>query len=338
MRPQLVRHRARALTFSSAVFLFCAGYEATHAWHLDDQPFGFRLLITQDRNTGFTPVAHPFFSVNPAADDFLREAPFTFKAIPAFVYEYTGLEAGGFVSSVSLAGSFRPTEEGTFMGSYGRTDVFNSTTRQGEKFGLDSDNFTLRYSRHLLPNVTIGGSVKLSRVSSSLEDSASKTESSGFVSEFTMGLLTGLNDQWTAGLLMTQEPVWSHGTISSDGSKTRSSSTTLLSRYRIGLGWRPLPTFGLYVDGEYLRAANKDAAMNFARGNLLAEYFPTPVMALRAGAIIDSAARVTYNAAIGYYGFSAVKFDFGYSRNAFAEVRREFGTMNYFFVILSTAF
>jgi hypothetical protein len=110
---------------------------------------------------------------------------------------------------------------------------------------------------------------------------------------------------------MTQEPVWSHGTISSDGSKTRSSSTTLLSRYRIGLGWRPLPTFGLYVDGEYLRASNKDAAMNFARGNLLAEYFPTPVMALRAGAIIDSAARVTYNAAIGYYGFSAVKFDFG---------------------------
>jgi hypothetical protein len=92
------------------------------------------------------------------------------------------------------------------------------------------------------------------------------------------------------------------------------------------------------VDGEYLRASNKDAAMNFARGNLLAEYFPTPVMALRAGAIIDSAARVTYNAAMGYYGFSAVKFDFGYSRNAFAEVRREFCTMNYFFVILSTAF
>ena len=78
--------------------------------------------------------------------------------------------------------------------------------------------------------------------------------------------------------------------------------------------------------------------MNFARGNLLAEYFPTPVMALRAGAIVDSAAKVTYNAGIGYYGFSAVKFDFGYSRNAFTEVRHEFGTMNYFFLILSTAF
>jgi hypothetical protein len=320
------------------VFLLFAGSELTHAWHLDDQPFGFRLLITQDRNTRFTPVAHPVFSVNPAADDFMREAPFIFKAIPAFVYEYTGLEAGGFVSSVSLGGSFRPTNEGTIMAVYGRTDVFNSTTRQGQKFGLDSDNFTMRYSRHLRSNVTLGGSVKLSRVSSSLEDSASKTESSGFVSEFTIGLVMGLNDQWTAGLLMTQEPVWSRATILSDGSKTRVSSTTLLSRFRTGVGWRPLPTFGLYVDGEYLRAANKDAKMNFVRGNLLAEYFVTPVLALRAGAIVDSATRVTYNAAIGYYGFSVVKFDFGYSRNAFAEVRREFGAMNYFFAILSTAF
>jgi hypothetical protein len=33
-----------------------------------------------------------------------------------------------------------------------------------------------------------------------------------------------------------------------------------------------------------------------------------------------------------------VKFDVGYSRNAFAEVRHEFGTMNYLFVIVSTAF
>ena len=157
MRPQLVRHRARALTISSAVYLFCAGSEVIHAWHLDNQPFGFRLLITQDRNTGFTPVAHPFFSVNPAADDFLREAPLAFKAIPAFAYEYTGLEARGFVSSVSLAETFRPTEEGTFMTVYGRTDVFNSTTRQGEKFGLNSDNFTLRHSRHLWPTSRSAG-------------------------------------------------------------------------------------------------------------------------------------------------------------------------------------
>ena len=155
MCPQLVRHRrARALTFSSAVFLFFASSEVTHAWQLDDQPFGFRLLVTQDRNTGFSPVAHPVFSVNPAADDFLREPPFTYTAAPGVAYEYTGLSAGGFVSTASLASYFRFSEEGTFMGVYGRTDVFNSTTRQGEKFDLDSDGVTLRYSRHLLPNVT----------------------------------------------------------------------------------------------------------------------------------------------------------------------------------------
>ncbi|MDZ4347771.1 MAG: hypothetical protein U1E51_35635 [Candidatus Binatia bacterium] len=338
MYRQRNRRRYRvAIGWCALILLLPIRNNAT-AWHLDDQPFGFRLLTTQDRNLGFSPVAHPVFSSNPAADDFMRDPPFTYKAAPGVAYEYTGLGAGGFVSTVSLAGYFRPSEEGTFMGVYGRTDVFNSTTRQDAKFGLNSNGITLRYSRHLQPNVTLGGSVKLTKVGSSLEDSASKVKSSGFVSEFTLGLLAGLNERWTAGILMTQAPLWSDAEIFSGGVKTTDSSKTLISRLRPGLGWRPTPAFGLYVEGEYIRVANKDAKMNFARGNLLAEYFPTPVVALRAGAILDSAAKVTYNAGFGYYGFSAVKFDVGYSNNAFAEVRHEFGKMHYLFVILSTTF
>lgn len=268
----------------------------------------------------------------------MREAPFTFNAIPAFIWEYTGLEAGGFVSSTSLGASFRPTDEGTIMASYGRTDVFDSTTRQGVDFGLNSDNFTLRYSRHVRHNVTLGSSIKLTRSWSQLKDTMSKVESNGFVSEFNFGVLVGLNDRWTAGMLMTQAPLWSKANIFHGGSKSTESSHALVSRYRPGIGWRPTPSLGLYLDGDYIRVATKDAKMNFARGNLLAEYFPIPELALRAGVIVDSAAKITYNAGLGYYGFRAVKFDLGYTRNAFAEVRREFGTMNYLFVILSTAF
>jgi hypothetical protein len=337
-RRHQVSQLLRLVTGACAVFFLLAIADVATAWHLHDQPFGFRLLITQDRNTGFTPVAHPIFSTNPAADDFMREPPFTFKAIPALIYEYTGLEAGGFVSSVSTGGTFRPTDNGTIMGIYGRTDVFDSTTRQGADFGLNSDNFTLRYSRHLRPNVTLGGSLKLSRVWSQLRDSASRVESTGFVSEFTAGVLAGLNEQWTVGMLVTQQPLWTNAEISSGGVSSTDTSKALVSRYRTGVGWRPSPSLGFYLDGTYLRVANKDARMNFARGNILAEYFPTPVIAMRAGMIVDSAAKVTYNAGIGYYGFSAVKIDVAYTRNAFMEVRHEFGTMNYFFLILSTAF
>lgn len=148
------------------------------AWDLHSQPFGFRLLTTQDRNLAFTPVAHPVFSSNPAADDFMREPPFIYKAAPGIAYEYTGLGNGGFVQGITLAGFFRPTDEGTFMANYGRTDVFNSTTRQGFKFTLDSDGVSLRHSRHLRPNITLGGSIKLSRLGSGLEDSATKIDSS----------------------------------------------------------------------------------------------------------------------------------------------------------------
>jgi hypothetical protein len=338
MYRQRVRHRYRAAIGWCALFLLLGTGKVATAWHLHDQPFGFRLLATQDRNLGFSPVAHPIFSSNPAADDFMREAPFTYKAAPGLAYEYTGLGAGGFVSTVSLAGYFRPSDEGTFMGVLGRTDVFNSTTRQGEKFTLNSTGVTLRYSRHVQPNITLGASAKFTGLGSGLEDSETKINSSGFISEFTLGILGSLNENWTAGMLMTQAPLWSWTNVFSDGSKTYGSSKTLLSRYRPGIGWRPSPTFGLYVEGEYIRVATKDAKMNFARGNLLAEYFPTPVIALRAGAILDSAAKFTYNAGFGYYGFSAVKFDVGYSHNAFAEVRHEFGKMHYLFIILSTAF
>jgi hypothetical protein len=312
--------------------------DSATAWHLDGQPFGFRLATTQNRNNGFSPVAHPVFSANPAADDFMREPPFTFKAIPAIAYEHTALGAGGFVSSVSLLGSSRPTEEGTIMGIYGRTDVYDSKTRQGTKFDINTDAFTLRYSRHATSNITLGGSVKLSRTASLLDDGSSRSESNGFISEFSVGILAGLNEKWTAGMLLTQQPLWSRAKIFSAGEKSTESGKALVSRYRTGVGWRPTPSHGLYLDGEYLRVSDKAATMNFGRGNLLAEYFPTPVVALRAGAIVDSAAKITYNAAAGYYGFQAIKFDVGYSHNAFAEVRHEFGRMHYFFAIISTAF
>jgi hypothetical protein len=180
--------------------------------------------------------------------------------------------------------------------------------------------------------------VKLSRTASLLDDGSSRSESNGFISEFSMGILAGLNEKWTAGMLLTQQPLWSRAKIFSAGEKSTESGKALVSRYRTGVGWRPTPSHGLYLDGEYLRVSDKAATMNFARGNLLAEYFPTPVVALRAGAIVDSAAKITYNAAAGYYGFQAVKFDIGYSHNAFAEVRHEFGRMHYFFAIVSTAF
>ena len=95
------------------LFTFCGKADA---WHLHDQPFGFRLSITQNRNGGFTPVAHPVFSVNPAGDDYLREAPYTFTGAGGGIFEFTGLEAGGLVSSASAVGYFRPESAGTFLG------------------------------------------------------------------------------------------------------------------------------------------------------------------------------------------------------------------------------
>ena len=307
------------------------------AWHLDNQPFGFRLLVTQDRNSGFAPVAHPVFSINPAADDFLRDPP-SYKAVPGIALEWTGLEAGGWVSTESLLSYLRPAEEGTFLGIYGRTDVYDSKTRQGEIFDLDGDAFTLRYSRHLSQTITLGGGVKVTRSKAMLKAADAKVESTGVESEFTLGLLAGLNPQWTAGFLVTQAPLWSNTKFVSDGTTDREKATTHLTRVRGGVGWKPRPTLGLYADAEYLRVSSDGASMNSARGILFGEYFLTPTLALRLGTVVDSAAKVTYNFGVGYYGLKGVNFDVAYSHNAFAEVAHEFGKTDYLLLIVSTSF
>jgi hypothetical protein len=65
---------------------------------LRDKPFGFRLQITDDRTTNFFPAAHPVLSMNPAADDFTREPPFSYNVLGVLVSELGSFEAGGWVS------------------------------------------------------------------------------------------------------------------------------------------------------------------------------------------------------------------------------------------------
>jgi hypothetical protein len=84
------------------------------------------------------------------------------KALAGLVSENGSFAAGGGVTINSAIALLRlPDDGGTVTPLFTRTDVYDSTTRQGQDFDLWTDAATIRYSRHIAANWSLGGAVKL---------------------------------------------------------------------------------------------------------------------------------------------------------------------------------
>ena len=201
---QPVRHLA-----GFALVILLASASTLYGWGLTEKPFGFRLQITDDRTTNFFPAAHPILAMNPAGDDFTREPPFNYNVLGGLVSENASFAAGGGVTINSAIVLIRlPGDAGTLTPLFTRTDVFDSTTRQGQDFDLSTNATTLRYSRHIAPNWSLGGAIKLLRNHTALADSAVKIGSNVTKAEYTLGVLGSPAANWTTGLFVTQAPAW----------------------------------------------------------------------------------------------------------------------------------
>lgn len=173
------------------------GVGVAWAWDLREKPFGFRLQITDDRTTNFFPAAHPVLSMNPAADDFTREPPLEYRVLGGLVSELGSFDAGGWVSINSAIAFVRlPADTGTVTPLFTRTDVYDSTTRQGQDFDLRTNAGTLRYSRRMGSNWSIGGAIKVLNNHTALADSAVKAGSSVIKAEYTLGVLASPAANW----------------------------------------------------------------------------------------------------------------------------------------------
>ena len=182
---QPVRHLA-----GFALVILLASASTLYGWGLTEKPFGFRLQITDDRTTNFFPAAHPILAMNPAGDDFTREPPFNYNVLGGLVSENASFAAGGGVTINSAIALIRlPGDAGTLTPLFTRTDVFDSTTRQGQDFDLSTNAATLRYSRHIAPNWSLGGTIKLLRNHTALADSSVKIGSNVTKADYTLGVL-----------------------------------------------------------------------------------------------------------------------------------------------------
>lgn len=231
-----------------------------------------------------------------------------------------------------------PGGAGTITPLFTRTDVYDSTTRQGQDFDLRTNAATLRYSRHIAPNWSLGGAIKLAHNHTALADSTLKIGSTVTKAEYTLGVLGSPVPNWTTGLFVTQAPSWIDTKITDGSGSQKIRSTTLLTRVRGGIGWRPLVDTGNYADVQYLRIRSKDDSANFLRVMLMSEKFVTPTLPLRFGLTVDSAGQATPSIGIGYYGLKGFNFDLNYSYNAYPEIRHELGKTNYWMLVVSKMF
>lgn len=156
--------------------------------------------------------------------------------------------------------------------------------------------------------------------------------------EYTLGVLGSPLSNWTTGLFVTQAPSWIDTKITDGSGSQKIHSTTLLTRVRGGIGWRPLSDTGIYTDVEYLRIRSKNDSANFTRFIFLTGKSLTLAIPLRLGVIIDTAGQPTPSLGIGYYGLKGFNFDLNYSYNAYPEIRHEVGKTNYWMIVISKMF
>ena len=88
--------------------------------------------------------------MNPAGDDFTSVPPFGYNVLAALVSGNASFTAGsGVTINSSIAPIRLPDDAGTITPLFTRTDVYDSTTRQGQDFDLRTNTATLRYRCHI---------------------------------------------------------------------------------------------------------------------------------------------------------------------------------------------
>lgn len=313
------------------------------AWggELRNEPVGARITLAKDRILIFTDtvarqasVAYPLASsTNPAADDFVRTAPIDYKAYGLLINSNVFFNNGGGVTGTAGIGSVRFEDAGAVTVAYVFLDSHEGNSRQGDDFALRSNEFLLGYSHRITDYLAVGGEVQFTDSKLHIQDTfmglPRRSKSDTFGVGFDVGVLMALHETFFVGL---------HGGIKWDDTDTEGavelpgtqipfqlSDTMQISEIRWGIGWRPKPVFGAYVDWQYVHVEDDFGTTEVGRMFVGTEFAPNEDLMLRASVVFDTQPQAGFSVGLGYYGFKRVPLEMAYTYNTFPEVSREFG-------------
>ncbi len=305
-----------------------------------DEPIGARITLAKDRIQVFTDtiarqasVAYPLASAtNPAADDFVRTKPADYTGYGLLITSEVFFNNGTTITGGGGIGSVRLPEAGTLSAAYVRFDSHDGQSRQGDDYVLRSNEFFLGYSHRLKEFLAVGVEVQLTDSTLKIGDTflgfERDTESDTFGVGLDLGVLVALHETFTVGV---------QGGIKWDRTKTdgqvmlpapvpiRLKDTTEISEVKLGVGWRPKPSLGIYVDLQHVHLEDDLGTTELGRMFVGTEAIISPTQALRFGGVFDTLGEAGVSAGLGYYGIEGVSVEFAYAYNTFPEVRKEFG-------------
>ena len=334
------------------------------AGELIDESLGHRLVLALDRGSAYSDViglsasmAYPYgSSANPAAGDFLREPPSNYTVSGTGTGAFVALGGGGSVSAGAASFSARVPGAGTVIAAYSRIDSHDATTHQGDRITVRIDELRLSYSQLILPTLSVGVSVRGSEselsIGSTMFDFPLRTTSGSLSGSAGVGVLWKPATEWLLGGLA--ELGWSrsrtHGAVDFPAppfgpgpGPIAFTDNTRSVNLRLGGGWRPSESLGVYADVQYLHldtvliGAGSDRA-EIGRAFAGVEYLPIQALALRLGGSADSDRQLTLSAGIGFYPTRYLQAELAYVYNALPELRREFGRAHLVSVSVAVVF
>lgn len=342
----IVRGRTGAWFSCLLALIGCCGIASADG--LSDEPVDLRIHLTLDRISAFSDVmgrsnasvAHPLpSSVNPAADDVMREAPFDFSGVATSTLNLITFESDATISGVATTGLYRLPQRGTLSATYVRADTFDGSGRDGDHYGLRSNEFYLGYSWVADARTAFGGEVKVSDSTLNIARAAPFAPFSVIETRSdTTGLLVrgGVQRQmgdgsWSVGAVGGVEWLFVDADVDvslplAPGVSTTDADETIWGAdLRAGLGWRPSEAWGFYLDGQYRHLDSDRSRIDLGRFSGGAEWAVVDGLTLRAGGTADTEGELSLAAGVEWVVDTHLVFEFGYSDKAFPEVHREFG-------------
>lgn len=306
-----------------------------------DEPVGARITMAKDRIQVFTDTiarqasaAYPLASAtNPAADDFVRTAPADYEGYGLLITSELFFDNGTEITGGGAIGSVRLPDAGTISVAYVRFDSHDGQSRQGDDYVLRSNEFFLGYSHRIKPFLAVGAEVQFTDSTLKIGDTfvgfPRHTESDTFGVGFDLGALIALHETFTVGLQggVKWDRTHTDGEVVVPGPPIpiRLKDTTQISEIKLGLGWRPTQSLGVYADLQYVHLDDDLGTTEVGRAILGTEVIISPTHAWRFGCVFDTEGQAGVSTGLGFYAIDGVAIELAYAYNTFPEVRKEFG-------------
>lgn len=350
---------ARRLLAAAITALLIVVVVQASGWANDlaEEPYLLRFGTALRRHSGFSAAtglqasaAHAAgWSVNPAADDVLRDPSDETSVQSTLTNLHTFTESGAWFTDTFVTASIRLPDCGTIPLSYARTDTIDTQTEQGFDNSLRSNEFFWGYSRRISDSLAVGLQSRFATAEFQEETLAppvfapTRLETKVLYDwNINLGVRWAFHDDWSFGVLggggwgstvtdvtniqPLPNPFPPPPTIPPGTRLAQLDDSFQYRSARIGVGYTPVPQVGVYADGEYFHfGSGLGGTLDVSRFLTGVEYKPCIHRTLRVGGSIDRYGEFTFSSGIGWSPSERLAIEFAYQRNAFPELQFEFG-------------